>query len=551
MGTWTASWLGWNEPNTVVRTKTQRVAHLALLALVACIFLVDFAYLPARGEADTLFQPIYRVRQSLAVAISRLQDPPATGYTAHRSVVDSLSESGFAVFAGDPGPAYDGERTSALLVDGERVDKALQIALAAPVDLSLPAELIRGNELAYADFASLSFFLFGVNSAALYYLTFLLIGLSVFVYVLEFRRSPTMLTLLGVFLAALLYLQGYAAAVRLLQLQAVHNSRGFDALSLIAAFHIVAVACRGAPLTFWRVIRILVQAAIFAFFLASRSTILWQLAFMAGTGILLLCQVAMTKTNVSRLRRLMRHLLPLVIPAVAVAGYLGSVDAMRDEAYRDQPSVHVVWHNVLAGMLEHDRELRQEYVGSLEGTGDQLGYDAVMAYLNRTQDSTSPISFQVDGRIYIQPDKAWSEYDRLARIVATEIALNHPGNVAQGLLNKLSLQLLVYQQRSLEMSPLTQIGSAILVCLAVILGLLAGGLTPDRRSVPVSFLSLSFLAASLIPILIAVAAINVGTLMTGLVLAVMLGGFAVGGVGLLVSRSNAIPRPAEIAGRKP
>jgi hypothetical protein len=523
-GEWIASWLGWNGPGHAVPSKTKRVAHLALLALIACIFLIDFAYLPLRGEADTLFQPIYRVRQTLAVAISRMQGPAATGYTAHASVVESLNQSGMAVFPNDPGPPYDDVRTNALLGNGEELNEVMRTALATPVDIAREPELILGNELAYADFFSLSFLLFGFNVTSLYYFTFLLLGLSSLAFVVEFRRRPTMLAVLGLFLAGVLFLHGYAPATTHNQLHVIQNSRAFDALSLIAALHLVAAACRGAPLTAGRVTGLVVQAAIFAFLLACRSAVLWQFAFMASVGVALVALVLFRRGQ-QRFILLTRHAMPVIIAAIAVFGYLGTIGLSRSDAYEDQSNTHVLWHNVLVGVLDFAPDVEQLYLGTTEGESDQLAYDAVMVHLNAIDDSSSPISFRVEGRIYIQPQRDWTAYDEIAKDVVLEIVAQHPGSVLRGMLSKLSLQSAWYIARSRAVEPLLLIGSGALAVLSLALGAFAGGMKSGKRQVSVALLGLMFIAFSTAPALIMPAPINVGTLLTWVILLFIVAGF--------------------------
>ncbi len=55
------------------------------------------------GKYDVGFHPIYRLRQTLAIAISRMQIPPSHGYLARQSVIDALDENGFGVFPYDKG----------------------------------------------------------------------------------------------------------------------------------------------------------------------------------------------------------------------------------------------------------------------------------------------------------------------------------------------------------------------------------------------------------------------------------------------------------------
>ena len=63
--------------NSVVKDRLRRFGCIGLLLLIGCTFCLDVFHGLSLGQDRTGFHPIYRFRQSLAVAISRLHDPPA------------------------------------------------------------------------------------------------------------------------------------------------------------------------------------------------------------------------------------------------------------------------------------------------------------------------------------------------------------------------------------------------------------------------------------------------------------------------------------------
>ena len=72
----------------VVTDKLRRIGCVGLLLLIGCVFYLDFFHGIELGQHQTAFQPIYRLRQSLAVAISRMRDPSPGRYLAYKSVVN-------------------------------------------------------------------------------------------------------------------------------------------------------------------------------------------------------------------------------------------------------------------------------------------------------------------------------------------------------------------------------------------------------------------------------------------------------------------------------
>jgi hypothetical protein len=241
------------------------------LALVLLIFCLTLGHGIAIGQYDVGFHPMYRLRQSLAIAISRMQAPPAHGYLAYQSVIDALDEHGFAIFPNDTGPHLDAAAWTDLFADPARLDAALKQATTTPIDPSLPPQLIRGNELGYADYVYAAFRLFGPHFASLYYFYFVLLGISSILFVLQFRASPFLMFLLTCYLAGLFFLQNYAASQGN-QLATLANSRLFDALSLLPAMHVFLTVWLRLPWRKLTIATVAAQSALLAFLINCRTT---------------------------------------------------------------------------------------------------------------------------------------------------------------------------------------------------------------------------------------------------------------------------------------
>ena len=166
---------------------------------------LDFFYGIAKGQDDTIFLPIYRVRQSIAIAISRLREPPLGNYLAYKSVIDSLNRDGFALPRNVR--LYDVGRLKALLSNGAKVDTAVTHAMAAPINTSLPPEILRGSEPTYADYIYASFLTFGVSVSSLYYFYFLILATSALIYLSEFYRNCFYVFVLGLYLIGIFLLE--------------------------------------------------------------------------------------------------------------------------------------------------------------------------------------------------------------------------------------------------------------------------------------------------------------------------------------------------------
>jgi hypothetical protein len=253
----------------------RRFGCISLVLLIGCMLFLDVFHGIRLGQDRVAFHPIYRFRQSLAVAISRLHDPSPGGYLAYRSVVNVLNENGFAVFAGEPGSHLDLDGWEALLTDGPRLDRIIEQAKNVPIDNSLAPEMIQGNELGLADYIYFSFRLFGDKISSLYYFIYLVVIASCLVYALQFRNSPFLLFLLVVFLAELYFLENYAHSYGVLFLGTISNSRLYSGLSLLPAMHVLLVLWQRAPLRAFTGAGVVVQGLIYAFLLSCRTESAW------------------------------------------------------------------------------------------------------------------------------------------------------------------------------------------------------------------------------------------------------------------------------------
>jgi hypothetical protein len=466
-----------------IASKRRALGCIALLVLAGCTLGLDFVHGTRLGEDRVVYAPPYRLRQSLAVAISRERDPPLGGYLAYRSVVDVFSMNGFALRDGDPGPKPDAPSLNALINDGPRIDRIIQQAREVRIDPGLPPEIIQANELGLADYIYLSFRLFGPRIASLYDFLFVIVGGSCLLYALQFRRSPFLLLLLVLFVAALYFLENYAHS-NSYQQNTVSNSRLFSGLSLLPAVHILAVLWQRRSPHALTVAAVAGQSLIFAFLLSCRTEVAWQAAMIvaiaAGLGLALL-RAPRGPAPQGRLRRL-EVLWPAAVFLLVLSGYSAAVSFNADARYAAEPEAHILWHEVLMGILGTNPDLRREYVGADAPVyADTNVYRAVIHDLNVRDDRRSPIVITDNGQLSIAPTISWKEYDRLVRSLTLRIILHHPWAMIASLSAKVRDQVVWFDlpgTHTMAWSkvrvPVALIATGALLCMA------AGGFTADR-----------------------------------------------------------------------
>ncbi len=509
-------------------TSPNAVFRVLQLVLVLASFGLDFGHGFSLGESDIGFHPVYRIRQSLAVAISRMHQPPLGGYLAYQSVIDALDENGFAVFVSDNGPHLDENGWTALFNDPARLNRALQQAKDTFIDAHLPPQLIQGNELAYADYMYGAFSLFGLHFSSLYYFYFLLLGVACLLFVVEFWRSPFLIFLLTTYLAGLFFLQNYAQ-IQGPQLASLANSRLFDALSLLPATHILLATWKRLPPRVVTFTTVVAQSVLLAFLLDCRTVGLWQIAMVAVMGVAFTAAAAWTRrrSGTSWLKLSLAGW-PAAVAVITLAMQIGLIKYKADPRYAAETESHVIWHEVLSGVLGSSLQLQSVYLAKEAGLGyypDQLGYDAVIKDLNDRNDKSSPIVVTCNDRICIDTQRGYAAYERLERSLVLRIVIEHPLAVLGGIIEKYREQAPRFARFG-SMAWANISGAFIIAALGGLLWIAAGraGVSNAelRSSIAFALIVMLFAAA---PIAIITSTLWVGTLMVFMIAAVV-GSFA-------------------------
>lgn len=499
---------------TSVESRGNKFGRYGLLLLIAATLCLDFFHGIALRQHQVLFHPIYRLRQSLGVAVSRLHYPPPGGYLAYRSVMNVFNENGFAIFPEEPGPHLDAAGWAALFDDGPKLNRIIEQARDVPVDTSLTPDIIGGNELGFADYIYYSFRLFGDKISSLYYFYFLILAVSVLLYARQFRRSPFFLFLLVIYLAEIYFLQNYALS-KGLQLNTITNSRLFSALSLLPACHILFVLWRRRSAGVLTVTGIVIQCAILTFLLSCRTTVAWQPVMILMLAALMAFLLLRTKRPLEW-RSVLSALVPLwpaAILFVCLSANFAVISFEASKNYAMEPEGHLIWHEVLMGILSSNMVLRREYVGDDPNTySDNEVYTAVIRDLNTRHDSSSPISRIANGNITIDLMRGWGEYDKLVRSLTLRIMLHHPLGVIAGLPVKLRDQIDWYTTRGsfAVQNLLVPVVTVVFGCLAYLTATgFATGTPLSRAGVLIAGLILVF---ALIPPMIEPSSLSVDTL---------------------------------------
>jgi hypothetical protein len=422
-----------------VRAREPRTVIAIFALAVAALFAINVLHAYQLGFQSKMYDsPIYRWRESLVIALSRMQPQPLHGYVGYRSILSYFTQHGLALMGGEAYPLPTPAERSALIADGARMNQLMKEASQVAIDPTLPPVILQGNELGLVDYTYWAFKLYGISIDALVLFYFTLLLVSVALFFVTFRRSRFCLLLLMLYLAAHYFALDYAQTRAIIVVQ---NSRFFPVLALLPALYLLLLVATRARPTLAVVAMAAVQTFILMFMVFCRTQTYWE--------ILAIVLVAVVVTGLRPLRQALFRVRqwPLAIgksvyetwPAVlAVAGVimlLGYSALAPDKAlYSAESKAHLFWHDFFASTVGADPALYAIYGYNLAPFSDTISYVAAIRDLRGRNDGASPIAEVVDGVLDIDIWKSNGAYDAQMRQLYFRVAREHPWLVVRSFL---------------------------------------------------------------------------------------------------------------------
>jgi hypothetical protein len=477
--------------------------------IVAILLALSIYHSYALGQHRTMYDnPVYRWRESLAIALSRMRDKPLHGYLAYHSIQSYLAKNGLGLMAGEVDHLPTGEERAKLVFDGPRMQALIEAASRIPIDESLPPVTLKGNEKGLADYYYLAFELFGLNIRALTQFYYFILSISAIIFFLTFRRSPFCILLLMLFLATHFYMVEYASHP---YISTVHNSRFLPVLALVPSMHLLLLVLRSEPPTWSIITMAAAQTLIVLFIMFCREEALWQaLAVIASLFLFLRYRELWTEFRWPRAGSVaVKGTPPRVWPSLLMlAGLIGlytySAVALDSNYYKTESKTHVFWHVVYGAMVDASPELSKRYLYGEARHEDNMVYQAVLADVRARNDASSEVTYVEDGVIYINPMKDMGAYDRLVRGIFFRTVAEHPWLALKSFVyDKPRDQFTIFENANIfDLSHYTIV--FVLAVGATIAVLLCGVSFPQRGELFLALQAVALVVAySFVPILIA------------------------------------------------
>lgn len=408
---------------------------IAIFALaVAALFAINVLHAYQLGFQSKMYDnPIYRWRESLVIALSRMQPQPLHGYVGYGSILSYLTQHGLALMGGEAYPLPTPAQRAALVADGVRMNRLMKEASEVTIDPKLPPVILQGNELGLVDYTYWAFKLYGVSIDALVLFYFTLLLVSVALFFVTFRRSRFCLLLLMLYLAAHYFALDYAQTRAII---AIQNSRFFPVLALLPALYLLLLVVTRARPTPAVATMAAVQTFILMFMVFCRTQTYWEilailLTAVVVTGLRPLRQVLFrVRQWPSAIGKSVYQTWPAALAAAGVIVLLGYSALAPDKAlYSAESKAHLFWHDLFSSTVSTDPTLYAAYGYNLSRFSDDMSYVAAMRDLRGRNDGASPIANIVDGVLDIDIFKSNGVYDQEMRRLYFRVVREHPWRV--------------------------------------------------------------------------------------------------------------------------
>jgi hypothetical protein len=460
---------------------------IAIFALaVALLFAINMLHAYQLGFQSRMYDnPLYRWRESLVIALSRMQPQPSHGYVGYGSILAYFAQHGLALMDGEVQVPPSSAEISALVKDGARMDQLMQAASRVAIDPKLPPVILQGNELGLIDYTYWAFKLYGISINALVLFYFTLLFVSVTLFFVTFRHSRFCLLLLMLYLAGHLFALNYAQSPII---QVIQNSRFFPVLALVPSLHLLLLVATRARPTPALVAMACAQVFILMFVLFCRTQTFWEvLAILLATTLL---------TDFGPLKHALRHpgrwlvalgrvgreAWPAVLTVFGMIVLIGYSHFAPDERlYTAESKAHIFWHDLFVGTIESDPELHAAYSYGVES--DNIGYAAALHDLRGRNDSTSSVARESNGVIEIDVMKSNGIYDQQMRRLYFRIVREHPWWIVRSfLIGKPASEVQALLGREELRNPRSYVYPILLALGATILALALGVPGPSRKT---------------------------------------------------------------------
>ena len=242
-------------------------------------------------------------------------------------------------------------------LSNEAISRALSLQDVAGDGVRVPHQI----DLGFISYAKLSFLIFGYRTESFLYLYFLIFGISVALYCIEFQSYELAKILLISFLIANYMV---IAAIDEIgpQLGSVYNFRFITVLAILPSFHIATLVLRDKTVGYFTYLIAFIQGSIIVWIVLMRMSALWIMLFLLAWSVCYVGHTVFRKQcnsarNDQRLRLFFRTAISRLWPIMLVACMMMAAKGLRPlfvgSDFSNSTAAHLFFHPLFIGLSVH------------------------------------------------------------------------------------------------------------------------------------------------------------------------------------------------------
>jgi len=382
-----------------------------------------------------------------------------------------------------------------------------------------------GDDIGYVDFAKLAFWTFGLHVRSLYYMFFLILGISLLVALVERARDRAG-QLIILITACIIYSSCYYTQI-LLQPEPygsgnMINPRFMAVIGLIPTVHILLMMAEGVRFQWQKVAVVLFQAGIIFFAIHIRASAVWLIALLVLALVICILPLLMKGWRRQEMFRVLARRFaaaewPALISILVVYGGLKVVSVSLHPIYHEGGWLehHAFWHSVYYSLQVHPKFVEKYGAAHSYKVADEMPVVAALAYVKEHPEEDKP-------EIYLAKNTLkYAALERLDKLAFFQFLRRDPQFVIEVFLIKCAavLRVISYETR------LAWTNAPVWQRLALLCGLLIIGFFASRSSASFQRLwlfSAAFSAGAIASLAIPVLTVVVAQVMSEEIMAIQM-----------------------------
>jgi hypothetical protein len=367
-------------------TQTSKKRRNGICGLIVLSLLVfTFVYSLYKDMHKTVPEALGRHSASIGIAISGLEYG-IDGYMGYGAVLNRLSEKGMT---NDRKIAEQyGMTVEQILTNGPVLNAAIQATLSLDSSQWIHMYQLVAEDRGFIDYCKIAFSLFGYKVESLLYLYYLLLTISVSIYIASFYNRLEFIQLLCLFLCSHLVVLS-AAPVIGIELQTVYNIRFLPVLGILPALYLSALVLGRLRYTMRTLTYSCIQTAILLFVVHIRHSIVCFIMSIGAVYILSCLYSWKRQPELGVYYFYQKHIWPLAVVLLGFCIFQFHQVIALSPLYSDEIKNKMIWHSLYVGLSAHPNSESKYGIENSDNTAyhlvqkisrDRYGIEKIVGY---------------------------------------------------------------------------------------------------------------------------------------------------------------------------